>query len=166
MIYTCSIDSPLGKINLAQQDDYLIGCLFDDARPGRYLINRTDIVQQKTALLNQTEKWLDDYFAGLNPDPNLIPLKQYGTAFQKEVWEILSTIGYGQTMTYGQIARIMADRRDLEKMSAQAVGQAVGKNPLSIIVPCHRVVGVNGNLCGYNGGLERKIYLLELEKQK
>ncbi len=166
MIYTCSINSPLGPIKIAQQDDCLIECLFEDAREGGYFVNRTDITREKTDLLNQTEKWLEAYFAGLKPNPHLLPIMQHGTAFQKQVWDIVASIEYGKTMTYGQISQIIAQGRGLQKMSSQAVGQAVGKNPLCIIVPCHRVVGANGSLVGYNGGLQRKAYLLELEKQK
>ena len=112
----------------------------------------------------QTQQWLEVYFSGKAPDFTP-PIALSSTPFRMAVWEILRSIPYGQTMTYGQIARILADRSGLPKMSAQAVGNAVGRNPISLIVPCHRVIGANGSLTGYAGGLERKAYLLALEKQ-
>ena len=104
------------------------------------------------------KKWLDDYFKGLNPDIDF-KLKPDGTDFRLKVWKILSDIPYGKTITYGDIASKFSD-----KMSAQAVGGAVGRNPISILIPCHRVVGADGRLTGYAAGLERKIELLKLEK--
>ena len=103
------------------------------------------------------------YFSGQNPDCS-VTLHLRGTEFQKEVWEILCDIPYGTTVTYGKIAAVLAQKRGLEHMSAQAVGNAVAHNPVSVIVPCHRVLGSKGSLTGYAGGLERKIKLLELEK--
>ena len=105
----------------------------------------------------------DIYFSGKEPDFT-VPLHFTGTAFQNEVWEILCTIPYGQTMTYGEIAKQIAVRKGLLHMSAQAVGGAVGHNEISIIVPCHRVVGADGSLTGYAGGIDKKIKLLQLEK--
>lgn len=113
-------------------------------------------------IFKDTTRWLDIYFSGKNPD-FMPPLKLNGTEFQKEVWEILLAIPYGTTRTYGDIAAQIAKKRNLSRMSAQAVGQAVGHNPISIIVPCHRVVGSNGNLTGYAGGIDKKVKLLELE---
>lgn len=110
----------------------------------------------------QTKHWLDDYFAGKVPG-ELPPISLQGTAFQKEVWDILLTIPYGKTMSYGEIAAILAGRRGISRMSAQAVGGAVGKNPVGILVPCHRVIGTDGSLTGYAGGLDKKEYLLKLE---
>ena len=113
-------------------------------------------------VFRQTEKWLRIYFEGKDPG-FLPPVKLEGSAFGKEVWEILRTIPYGRTMSYGEIAKIMAERRGIPRMAAQAVGGAVGKNPVSLIVPCHRVIGTDGSLVGYGGGLDRKKQLLELE---
>ena len=113
-------------------------------------------------ILLQTVKWLDAYFRGENPSLT-VPLSLEGTEFQKQIWNLLLTIPYGQTRTYGDIAREMAALSGKEKMSAQAVGQAVGKNPISILIPCHRVVGTKGKLTGYAGGLENKIWLLRHE---
>ena len=113
-------------------------------------------------ILSQAKAWLDGYFSG-NPAELSFPLNPHGTPFQKQVWEILLTIPYGKTTTYGAIAREMALRTGKEKMSAQAVGQAVGANPISILIPCHRVVGTNGKLTGYAGGLDKKEWLLHHE---
>ena len=118
--------------------------------------------EEHAPLLADVKRWLDIYFAGKEPDFDL-PLNPTGTDFQKSVWSILCTIPYGKTMTYGQIAAQIAAERGIARMSAQAVGGAVGHNPLSIIVPCHRVVGMNGSLTGYGGGIDRKIKLLTLE---
>ena len=114
-------------------------------------------------VFRQAEEWLRIYFEGRDPG-FLPPVKLEGSAFGKEVWEILKTIPYGRTMSYGDIAKILAERRGIPRMAAQAVGGAVGKNPVSLIVPCHRVIGTNGSLVGYGGGLDRKKRLLELEK--
>ena len=111
----------------------------------------------------ETIQWLDVYFAEKEPDFTP-PLHLIGSDFRQAVWNILLSIPYGQTMTYGQIAKQLAKNTGIDKMSAQAVGGAVGHNPISIIVPCHRVVGTNGSLTGYAGGLDKKIALLKLEK--
>ncbi len=112
--------------------------------------------------LKQTARWFDTYFAGKEPD-FIPPLRLHGSAFQCEVWEILQQIPYGHLTTYGDIAAIIARRRGIARMSAQAVGGAVGANPIGIIVPCHRVIGTNGSLTGYGGGLLSKVQLLKLE---
>lgn len=119
--------------------------------------------EKEVSVLVDAKRWLDIYFSGVEPNFQL-PLHFVGTDFQKEVWKILNTIPYGKTMTYGEIADIMAKNRGLKRMSAQAVGGAVGRNEISIIVPCHRVVGSNGSLTGYAGGIDKKIELLKLEK--
>lgn len=113
-------------------------------------------------VLEQAKQWLDGYFSHNPTEPNF-PLHPNGTPFQQQVWQILLTIPYGQTTTYGAIAREMALRTGRQKMSAQAVGQAVGANPISILIPCHRVVGANGKLTGYAGGLPKKEWLLRHE---
>ncbi len=118
---------------------------------------------REAAVLTKALAWLNAYFAGEDPGP-VPPLRLEGTAFRRRVWEVLQTIPYGQTMTYGQIARVLAEERGIERMSAQAVGGAVGHNPVSLMVPCHRVVGSKGGLTGYAGGVERKAALLELER--
>ena len=114
-------------------------------------------------VFNDTRRWLDMYFAGQIPDflPRLSP---QGTAFRQSVWDMLLAIPYGQTTSYGELAKEIASRRQTEKMSAQAVGGAVGHNPIAIIIPCHRVIGKDGSLTGYGGGLWRKEWLLQLER--
>ena len=113
-------------------------------------------------LLAEVRRWLDIYFDGRKPDFTP-PLNPIGSRFRKDVWEILLQIPYGQTVTYGDIAWKLAEKRGLARMSAQAVGGAVGHNEISVIIPCHRVVGTNGSLTGYAGGIDKKIRLLELE---
>lgn len=112
----------------------------------------------KLPVLTRTERWLSRYFAGQNPDPKELPLAPRGSEFRRSVWKLLLTIPYGQVTTYGAIAKALGCK------SAQAVGGAVGHNPISIIIPCHRVVGSGGQLTGYAGGLDKKVFLLELEK--
>ena len=152
-MYQRQYDSPLGKLLLECTDAGLSGIFMDRERPAK-----TD----DHPILRRTAQWLDAYFRGESL-PAEIPLDLKGTAFQKQVWQILLTIPYGATKSYGEIAREVALLRGTEKMSAQAVGQAVGKNPVNILVPCHRVVGKQGQLTGYGGGLPRKIWLLEHE---
>lgn len=113
-------------------------------------------------IFDLTKKWLDIYFSGNIPDFS-IPIRLEGTDFQKEVWKYLLEIPYGEVVTYGDIARKIAINRGISKMNSRAVGHAIGKNPISIIVPCHRVVGKNNSLTGYNGGIDKKKRLLEIE---
>ncbi len=162
MIYTSQYPSPLGDITLASDEKSIIGLWFNGQRHyGNVLPERTE--QREIAVLKEAKRWLDIYFSGREPD-FLPPLKYDSTPFRKAVCDIMLTIPYGKTMTYGQIADIIAKSRGIEKMSAQAVGGAVGHNPISLIIPCHRVVGTSGSLTGYGGGIERKVKLLELEK--
>lgn len=121
-----------------------------------------DVNYANDVVLSKTKRWLDDYFAGRRPD-FAPPLKPQGTPFQELVWQLLLGIPYGATITYGELAQAVAQRLGKERMSAQAVGQAVGHNPIAVIIPCHRVLGKNGQLTGYAGGLERKKALLALE---
>ena len=115
------------------------------------------------AIFVLAEKWLTEYFAGCEPKVN-VPLQFTGSDFQESVWKILQNIPYGSLITYGYIAREIAAQLGVTRMSAQAVGGAVGRNPLCIIIPCHRVIGADGSLTGYGGGMWRKVRLLELEK--
>ena len=161
MIYTCSYFSPLGMMLLAAGDDGLAGCWFY----GQKYFKKGMPSETKIGfhpLLIEAANWLDVYFKGKNPD-FMPPLSPQGTPFQKEVWDILLTIPYGETMTYGEIAKILAARRGISTMSAQAVGGAVGRNPITIFIPCHRVLGAGGMLTGYAGGVEKKEALLRLE---
>lgn len=162
MTYTQWYDSPLGDILLAADSAGLTGVWFHGEKFfARYLEEQHE--ERETPLLQRAKRWLDVYFSGKEPDFT-VPLHFNGTDFQNEVWRILCTIPYGRTTTYGEIAKQIARRRGLSRMSAQAVGGAVGHNGISIIVPCHRVIGANGSLTGYAGGLDKKRALLTLEK--
>lgn len=162
MQYISHYHSPLGNILLAADQIGLTGLWFEGQKYFALYLDK-EHEEKEVPVLQQTKKWLDIYFSGKEPDFKL-PLHFTGTDFQNEVWEILSAIPYGQTTTYGEIAKQIAAKRGLARMSAQAVGGAVGHNEISIIVPCHRVVGSNGSLTGYAGGIDKKIKLLTLEK--
>ena len=163
MMYTCTYKSPLGNILIAADDIGLTGLWFEEQKYFAHGIDLSDSEEKENNILKETTKWLDLYFKGENPPftPKLHPM---GSEFRKQVWGILLTIPYGQTVTYGEIAAKLAASMGLSHMSAQAVGGAVGHNRISIIIPCHRVVGTNGRLTGYAGGIDKKIALLELEK--
>ena len=163
MYYSMKYESPMGMITVASTENAVVGLWFDGQKYFAYGLAESEACEeQENSILTDVKRWLDIYFAGKEPDFDL-PLNPTGTDFQKSVWSILCTIPYGKTMTYGQIAAQIAAERGIARMSAQAVGGAVGHNPLSIIVPCHRVVGMNGSLTGYGGGIDRKIKLLTLE---
>lgn len=161
MVYTTEYTSPLGRMTLACGEEAIIGLWFNGQRYfGNILPKQT--VQKEYPLFADAKRWLDVYFSGREPD-FLPPLRYDSTPFRKLVCEIMLTIPYGRTMTYGQITAEAAKRQGMERMSAQAVGGAVGHNPISLMIPCHRVVGTNGSLTGYGGGIARKVKLLELE---
>ena len=153
--------SPLGGILLAADEVRLTGLWFDgekyfaDNLPARHTVG-------ETPTLAETKRWLDIYFTGREPG-FLPPLHPIGSAFRQSVWELLLRIPYGQTTTYGEIAQELAAKRGLARISAQAVGGAVGHNEISILIPCHRVVGMSGSLTGYASGISKKAKLLELE---
>ena len=159
MDYTCHYVSPLGGITLASDGEALTGLWFDGqkhfpAAPGRE--------QKPLPVFEEAVKWLDHYFSGENP--GFTPkLSLRSTPFREAVWETLRSIPFGETATYGEIAARLAAERGFAKTSARAVGGAVGHNPISLIVPCHRVVGAGGDLTGYAGGVEKKRFLLSLE---
>lgn len=161
MEYIHHYGSPLGGITAASDGQALTGLWFDGQK---YFAQGLDLVHEEKMLpvFEQTGSWLDIYFSGKDPGFTL-PLLMKTTPFRRAVWEILLTIPYGHTMTYGAIASGIAERKGLKGMSAQAVGGAVGHNAISLIIPCHRVVGVNGSLTGYAGGLDKKLKLLALE---
>ena len=162
MTYIQHYDSPLGGILLAADEIGLTGLWFDGEK---YFADNlpTEHSEKETPVLAESVRWLDIYFSGKEPD-FMPPLHPIGSVFRQKVWEILSQIPYGKTITYGDISKQIAIKMGIERMSAQAVGGAVGHNEISIIIPCHRVVGTNGSLTGYAGGIEKKIKLLELEK--
>ena len=153
----------LGPLTLASDGEHLVGLWL----PGQKYYGAT--LEGKVAeddslpVFAQVKEWLDRYFAGEQPPIFALPLAPIGTDFRHRVWRKLITIPYGQTRTYGQLAQELADEDGNDKMSAQAVGGAVGHNPISIIIPCHRVVGTDGSLTGYAGGVEKKVFLLEHE---
>ncbi len=155
MHYTQTISSPLGNILLSADEVGLTGLWFDG---GRYYAETLpeEHVERETPILMDTKRWLDVYFTGREPDFTP-PLHPAGSPFRQAVWQLLLEIPYGQTTTYGALLG--------DGASARAVGGAVGRNPISIIVPCHRVIGADGSLTGYAGGVDRKIRLLALERQ-
>ena len=161
MTFLQHYNSPLGGILLAADEIGLTGLWFDGQK---YFASDlpAEHVEQNTPVLSEAKRWLDIYFTGRKPDFTP-PLHPVGSAFRQAVWEILLQIPYGQTTTYGEIARQLAAKLGLPRMSAQAVGGAVGHNEVSIIIPCHRVVGTSGSLTGYAGGIDKKVKLLELE---
>ena len=158
------IQSPLGEVRLRSDGKLLTGLWFvgqvNDAKDNRDIEIKDDL-----PIFEQVETWLENYFSG-KQTPITILLQPKGTVFQEEVWKILQEIPYGETMTYGEIAQRIAKEKGVETFSAQAVGQAVGKNPISILIPCHRVLGKNGALTGYAGGVHRKEQLLRIERGK
>ena len=162
MLYYKKISSPLGEITLRSDGESLTGLWFaDDKHYGDKDIQ--DAQNAELPVFALAEKWLAEYFAGCEPKVN-VPLQFTGSDFQESVWKILQKIPYGSLITYGDIACEIAAQRGLARMSAQAVGGAVGRNPLCIIIPCHRVIGADGSLTGYGGGIQRKKALLELER--
>lgn len=152
MYYSC-YESPVGFLRLESDGENLTGLYFTE---------ESAFPSAEIPLFAAVKNWLDVYFAGSPREPDF-PIRLTGTAFQLQVWEILRSIPFGETLTYGDIAREMAMQTGKIRMSAQAVGQAVGRNPVSIIIPCHRVIGAGGKLTGYAAGLEKKILLLKHE---
>ena len=155
-------DSPLGKMIMTSDGESLTGLWFTEK--SRYADeNAAALTERDLPVFRETARWLDVYFGGGIP-AFTPPLLLRGTTFRKAVWDILLTIPYGQTTTYGAIAAALAEERGVPRMAAQAVGGAVGHNLVSLIVPCHRVIGADGTLTGYGGGLDRKARLLALEQ--
>lgn len=162
MTYIYHYHSPLGGITLSSNGTKLTGLWFDGQKYFGDTLGK-EYEEKNLPIFDETACWLDIYFSGKSPDftPSL---SMETTPFRKAVWKIMLTIPYGRTMTYGEIAKEIAKQKGLPKMSAQAVGGAVGHNSISLIVPCHRVVGTNGSLTGYSGGIDKKVKLLTLEK--
>ena len=162
MDYTYHYASPLGPITLASDGDAIVGLWFDGQKYYADTLTE-DHTGKALPIFDEAVRWLDIYFSG--KDPSFKPkLRMRSTAFRRAVWEILLTIPYGQTMTYLQIADKVAKQMGLLRMSAQAVGGAVGHNAISLIIPCHRVVGTAGSLTGYAGGIDKKVRLLQMEQ--
>lgn len=164
MIVKTTYDSPIGKMYFAADDGVLIGAWIEGQKYfPESLLNEAE-ENDDLEVFHKTKQWLNAYFAGKRPEISELNLSMRGSEFAKQVWNILCEIPYGETLTYGEIARKLAKMRGVERMSAQAIGGAVGHNPIAIIVPCHRVIGANGKLTGYAAGLDIKTKLLELEK--
>lgn len=151
---TAAFDSPVGTLRAVAEGEHLVGLWFADRAAGA-----GDAPTGLHPALDAARRWLDDYFAGAMASP-YPPIALPGTAFQREVWQCLRTIEYAATWTYGQVAAAIG-----RPTAARAVAQAIGRNPVSIIVPCHRVIGSDGSLTGFGGGLERKRQLLDLERR-
>ncbi len=161
MQYTAAYQSSVGDVLLAADETGLTGLWFEGEKFYALSLD-PEHEERETPIFAITRRWLDIYFSGHEPD-FMPPVHMIGSEFRRCVWELLLRIPYGTTVTYGDLARLVARRRGLRRMSAQAVGGAVGHNEISIIVPCHRVVGTNGSLTGYAGGVDKKRRLLELE---
>lgn len=161
MQYTTKYQSPLGGILLAADEQGLTGLWFKGAK---YYARGLGAEQEARELpvFEEARRWLDIYFSGREPE-FMPPVHMIGSPFRLAVWDLLRQIPYGRTVSYGEIAKRLAAERGLPRMSAQAVGGAVGHNPISIIIPCHRVVGSGGSLTGYAGGMEKKLWLLRNE---
>lgn len=162
MTFLTHYDSPLGGVLLAADESGLTGLWFEGQK---YFADNLpeERAERETETLALAKRWLDIYFAGKEPD-FMPPLHPVGSPFRRAVWELLLEIPYGQTTTYGELSRRLAAEMGIAHMSAQAVGGAVGHNGISIIIPCHRVVGTGGSLTGYAGGIDKKVKLLELER--
>lgn len=160
MLFSTTYDSPLGRIVLASDGEALTGLWFAGQK---YFPTAPMERRDGLSVLNAARLWLDAYFAGAHPDAGALPLAPAGSDFRLLVWRLLLKIPYGQTTTYGALAEQAAQALGLTSMSAQAVGGAVGHNPISIVIPCHRVLGADGSLTGYAGGVEKKRWLLAHE---
>ncbi len=163
LIYSTMYLSPVGAIKLASDGSNLIGLWIEGQKYHGDTILENMVEKEDISVFDRIKDWLDRYFAGEKPAISGLPLAPIGGEFRQGVWEILCQIPYGQVITYGDIAKKMAEKMNRSSMSSQAVGGAVGHNPISIIIPCHRVVGANGSLTGYAAGINTKIKLLELE---
>jgi len=157
MYYSTTYNSPIDTITLACHDNSLVGLWTQGQKYHGDTIPEDMVEKNDIPIFDAAKKWLDRYFAGGKPDITELPLAPIGGEFRQAVWKILCEIPYGEVITYGEIAKKISCR------SAQAVGEAVGHNPISIIIPCHRVVGSNGSLTGFSGGIDMKVKLLELE---
>lgn len=164
MFYKSYYKSPLGKISLVSNEKKLIGLWLEGQKKFLSTLTEEKIFNDEIEILVKTKKWLERYFDGEKPKIEELKLEPSGSDFRQEVWKLLCEIPYGEVTTYGELAKKMAKKMNKKTMSAQAIGGAVGHNPISIIIPCHRVIGTNGNLTGYVGGIDKKLKLLQLEK--
>lgn len=165
MIYLSRYFSPLGEITLSANENALTGLWFDGQKHRAEIAgNLAWILREDLPVFKETRAWLDAYFRGENPSAAAIPLEPSGSEFRLRVWEALCEIPYGKILSYGELAGTLGQGDSGTKTSPRAVGGAVGRNPIALIIPCHRVVGKSGKLCGYAGGIPRKEMLLRLEK--
>lgn len=155
-------NSNLGKIIIVADNRYIYGLYFDNQKYLPENLEKLEI-NNNSPIIKQVKLWLEEYFNGKKPNLENLPIKLIGSEFKMLVWSVLKTIPYGKTITYGEIAKTLARKTNKEKISARAVGNAVGHNSLSIIIPCHRVIGANGKITGYAGGIDKKTALLKLE---
>ena len=163
MYYSTTYPTPVGKITLACNGDDIVGLWIEGQKYFGDTINEKMAENNDMPVFSAAKNWLDRYFVGGKPAISELPLAPFGGEFRQGVWGILREIPYGEVITYGDIAKKTAVKMNRESMSSQAVGGAVGHNPISVIIPCHRVVGSNGSLTGYAGGIGIKMKLLELE---
>ena len=166
MVYKTYYDSPVGKLFIASDGENIIGLCIEGQKYYLDKIEKESILKNDLEIFDKTRKWLDSYFKQEKPEISGLSLAPEGNTFRQYIWKLLCEIPYGETTTYGVLAQKVAKKLNKPAMSAQAVGNAVGHNPISIIIPCHRVVGKNGSLTGYAGGIEKKIKLLEIENVK
>ena len=162
MDYTYHYSSPIGGITMASNDESLTGLWFDGQKYFASTLSQRHMEKQ-LPVFDRTCEWLDLYFSGKSPD-FMPPVFMYVSNFKRDVYEILMTIPFGETMTYKEVADLIAKKHRIISMSAQAVGGAIAHNPISLVIPCHRVIGTNGKLTGYAGGLDKKEWLLDMEK--
>jgi len=161
MEYVHNIKSPVGKLTLSSDGDNISGLWIEGQKYFACNLEK-DALKQNLPVFENAEKWLDIYFSGTEPD-FMPPLMPRGSQFQKSIWDLLRKIPYGKTISYGEIASRFEAKNKGRRTSARAVGTAVGRNPISILIPCHRVIGKNGDLTGYAGGIPKKIKLLKIE---
>ena len=164
MDYTYHYSSPIGGITMASNGESLTGLWFDGQKYFASTLSQRHMEKQ-LPVFDRTCEWLDLYFSGKGPD-FMPPVFMYVSNFRRDVYEILMTIPFGETMTYKEVADLIAKKHRIISMSAQAVGGAIAHNPISLVIPCHRVIGTNGKLTGYAGGLDKKEWLLNMEKRK
>ena len=162
MTYRKDFPSPIGILTAVSDGTSITGLWMENQRYWGQSVSADPADGSNLEVMNQLQKWLDAYFNGKEPS-FFVPCKADGTVFQQAVWEQLNRIPYGKTVTYGQIAKTI-EQESGKIVSAQAVGNAIGRNPICILIPCHRVIGSNGELTGYAAGIDRKRILLELEK--
>jgi methylated-DNA-[protein]-cysteine S-methyltransferase len=163
MLYTTSFVSPIGKLLLAEKNGALVGLWIEGQKYFLGIYSGAPMQDMETPLLTKTKRWLEAYFSGQKPHPHVLPLAPEGSPFRQAVWKILCMLPYGKVTTYGEVAHMLEMHLGVETVPARAVGGAVGHNPISIVIPCHRVIGKSGKLVGYAGGVENKRKLLTLE---